>query len=130
MRKFQFLAFRADPITGAAIRAAAEASGASLSGWLRESARLRLPEVTTLPALPPSPRRRPVHVPDATAAAVARLAGDVAKMTGATIQFAKALREVGCVPEHEAAESILRNLRVTQSHLVRIVDRLRAGATE
>lgn len=129
MREFQFLAFRADPKTGAAIRAAAEASDTSLSAWLREAARLRLPEAATLPPLPPSPRRRSVYVADADVAAAARLAGELAKMTGATIQFAKALREIGRVPEHESAESILRGLRVTQLDLVRVVNRLRAGAT-
>ena len=131
MRDFRFLAFRADPKTGAAIEAAAKADDISLSGWLREAARMRLPDAAMLPALPPSRPRRPVVIPDADVAAVARLVGEVGKLTGATVQFAKTLRETGYAPEHQFTESILHDLRTTQTNLVRIVDHLRAagGAT-
>ncbi len=48
-------------------------------------------------------------------------------MTGATVQFAKTLRETGYVSEHQSAESVLRSIRTTQADLVRIVDRLRSA---
>lgn len=127
MRDFRFLAFRDSPQAGAAIEAAAKAAGISLSGWLREAARCHLPETASLPALPPSPPRRRVAIPDTDVAAVARLVGEVGKLTGATVQLAKSLRETDRVPEHQSVEFILRDLRTTQTNLVRIVDRLRAA---
>ena len=128
MRDFRFFAFRDSPQAGVAIEAAAKAAGISLSGWLREAARMRLPDATSLPELPPSSPRRRVAVPDADVVAVARLVGEVGKLTGATVQLTKVLREAGRVLEHQSAESILRDLRTTQTSLVRIVDRLRAVA--
>jgi len=130
MRDFRFFAFRDSPQAGTAIEAAAKAAGISLSGWLREAARRHLPKTASLPALPSSPPRRRVAVPDTDVAAVARLVGEVGRMTGATIQLSKALRETDRVPEHQSTEAVLRDLRATQTNLVRIVDRLRAaGAT-
>lgn len=127
MRDFRFFAFRDSPQAGTAIEAAAKAAGISLSGWLREAARRHLPETASLPALPSSPPRRRAVIPDADVAAVARLIGEVGKLTGGTVQFAKVMRETGRVLEHQSAESILCDLRTTQTSLVRIVDRLRAA---
>jgi hypothetical protein len=128
MRDFRFFAFRDTPQAGAAIEAAAKEADVSLSGWLREAARRHLPEGgAALPPLRPSRPRRPVVIPEADVAAVARLIGEVGKLTGATVQLAKVLRETGYAPGHQSAESILRDLRTTQTSLVRIVDRLRAA---
>lgn len=126
MRDFRFFAFRADPKTGAAIEAAAKAGDVSLSGWLRESARMRLPDAVGLPALPPSSPRRRAVTPDADVAAVASLAAEIAKLTGATIQLAKAFRETDRGVEHQATELIIRGLRTSSADLVGVIDRLRA----
>ncbi|WBU27750.1 hypothetical protein OOZ54_13860 [Rhodopseudomonas palustris] len=89
---------------------------------------MRLPDGgASLPPLPPSPRRRAVHIPSEAAAAVARLTGSVGQLTGATIQLARSLRETDCAPEHGTTETILRDLRKTQAELVKIVDGLRAA---
>ena len=126
------LFFRADPATRAAVASAAASAGSTISGWLREAARMRLPDRgTTLPELPPSLPRRRARVPDDDVATIARLTGSVGQLTGATIQLARSLRETGCAPEHETTETILRDLRATQADLVSVVDRLRAAeATE
>ncbi|WP_157038835.1 hypothetical protein [Rhodopseudomonas palustris] len=126
------LFFRADLPTRTAVQEAARAAGTTVSGWLRAAARMRLPDGgATLPPLPPSPRRRPVRIPSDDVAAVSRLTGEVGRLTGATIQLARSLRETGCAPEHETTETILRDLRATQADLVSVVDRLRAAeATE
>lgn len=122
------LFFRADLPTRTAVQEAARAAGTTVSGWLREAARMRLPDGgTSLPPLPPSPIRRPVRIPSDDVAAVARLIGEVGKLTGATIQLARSLRETGRVSEHAAAETILRDLRSTQSCYVDIVGRLLAA---
>ena len=122
------LFFRADPATRAAVASAAASAGSTISGWLREAARMRLPDGgTSLPPLPPSPIRRPVRIPSDDVAAVARLTGEVGKLTGATIQLARSLREAGRVSEHAAVETILRDLRSTQCCYVDIVGRLLAA---
>lgn len=127
MRDFRFLAFRADPEIGAAIEAAAKADDISLSGWLREAARMRLPDTAALPALRPSPPRRRAATPDADVAAVANLAAEIAKLTGAAIQLAKAFRETDSAVEHRTTETIIRELRTSSADLVGVIDRLRAA---
>jgi hypothetical protein len=127
MRDFRFFAFRDSPQAGTAIEAAAKTAGISLSGWLREAARMHLPNATSLPALPPSSPRRRVAIPDTDVAAVATLAAEVAKLTGATIQLAKAFRETGRVVEHQAVESNIREFRTLSADLVGIIDRLHAA---
>lgn len=121
------LSVRLDPAISAALAAAAQASETSVSGFARAAITKALPEGAALPALPPSPPRRRVAIPEADLAAVARLVGEVGRLTGATVQVAKALREIGRVPGHTTAESVLRDIRNTQADLVRIVDRLRAA---
>lgn len=121
------LSVRLDLATSAALTAAAVAADVSVSGFARAAIMRSLPDGATLPALPPSPARRRPRVPDDDVAAVARLTGEVGRLTGATIQLARSLREGGRAPEHETTESILRDLRTTQSDLVHIVDRLRAA---
>jgi hypothetical protein len=121
------LSVRLDPATSQALTAAATVAETSISGFVRAAIMKALPEARTLPALPPSPPRRHVIVPDADVAIVANLAGEVARMTGATIQFAKTLREGGRAAEHESAESVLRGHRATQAALVAMIDRLKAA---
>jgi hypothetical protein len=55
------------------------------------------------------------------------LTGELGRLSGATIQLARSLRERGHALEHESAESILSDLRSTQADLVDIVERLRAS---
>lgn len=122
------LFFRADPATRVAVASAAANAGSTLSGWLREAARMRLPDGgASLPPLPPSRPRRPIRIPSNDVAAVARLTGAVGLLTGATIQLARSLRETGHAPEHATTETILHDLRATQADFVKIVDRLRAA---
>jgi hypothetical protein len=122
------LFFRADRSTRAAVEAAAKAANTTLSGWLRESARMRLPDGgASLPPLSSSRPRRPIRIPPEDVAAVARLTGHAGKLTGATIQLARCLRETGRILENETTEAVLRDLRSTQADLVNIVDRLRAA---
>lgn len=122
------LSVRLDPAISAALTAAAASEETSVSGFARNAIVKALPNSAALPALPPSPpRRRRRHIPEADVAAVARLIGEVARLTGATVQVAKALRELGRVPGHATAESVLRDIRATQADLVGIVDRLRAA---
>ena len=121
------LSVRMDPATSAALSTAATSAEKSVSGYVRAIIAKALPDAATLPALPPSPPRRRVVIPDADVAAVARLVGEVGRLTGATVQVAKALREIGSVRGHATAESVLRDIRATQDDLVRIVDRLRAA---
>lgn len=111
----------------AALTAAAASAETSVSGYVRDVITKALPNSAAPPALPPSPPRRRRHIPEADVAAVARLIGEVARLTGATVQVAKALRELGRVPGHATAESVLRDIRATQADLVGIVDRLRAA---
>ncbi|UYO41958.1 hypothetical protein KQX62_11970 [Rhodopseudomonas palustris] len=121
------LFFRTDLASADAYMVAAKAGGTTLSGWLREAARMRLPDGgTSLPPLPRSPRRRPVRIPSDDVVAVSGLTGEVGRLTGATIQLARSLREIGHASEHETIETILRDLRAAQADLVRIGDRLRA----
>jgi hypothetical protein len=121
------LSIRLDPAISAALAAAAASSETSVSGFSRNAITKALPEGAALPALPPSPPRRRVVIPEADVAAVSRLVGEVGRLTGATVQVAKALREIGRVSEHATAESVLRDIRATQADLVRIVERLRAA---
>jgi hypothetical protein len=121
------LSVRLDPATSAALAAAAASSETSVSGFARNAITKALPEGAALPALPPSTPRRRVVIPEADVAAVSRLVGEVGRLTGATVQVAKALREIGRVPGHATVESVLRDIRATQTDLVRIVDRLRAA---
>jgi len=121
------LSVRLDPATSAALSAAAIEAETSVSGFARSAIVKALPNGAALPALPPSPPRRRVVIPDADIAAVARLVGEVGRLTGATVQVAKALRELGRVPGHATAESVLRDIRATQADLVRLVDRLNAA---
>ncbi|WP_315756019.1 hypothetical protein [Bradyrhizobium sp. SZCCHNRI2007] len=124
MTGFRFFAFRVDLETGAAIAAAAKAANVSLSGWLREAVRMRLPEGTSLPTLPPSPRRRPVHIPDADVAAVACLLGGINRLNGAMIQLAKSLREAGHAPEHQAMEAAIHDVGELKTEGVNLFRRL------
>ena len=121
------LSVRLDPATSAALTAAATSAEKSVSGYVRDVIAKSLPNAATLPPLPQSPPRRRVVIPDANVAAVARLVGEVGRLTGATVQLAKALREIGHAPGHATAESVLRDIRATQADLVRVVDRLRAA---
>jgi hypothetical protein len=127
MKKPEFLTLRLPSDVGAALTAAAAAADVSVSGFARAAITKALPKGAALPPLPPSPPRRRVVIPDADIAAVARLVGEVGRLTGATVQVAKALRELGRVPGHATAESVLRDIRTTQADLVRIVDRLKAA---
>lgn len=127
MRNPKFLTLRLPDGIGAALTAAAASAETSVSGFARNAIVKALPEGAALPTLPPSPARRRVVIPDADVAAVARLVGEVGRLTGATVQVAKALREIGRVPGYATAESVLRDIRNTQADLVRIVDRLRAA---
>lgn len=122
-----FLTIRLLPAVGAALTAAAASAETSVSGFARDAIIKALPDAATLPPVPPSPPRRRVVIPDADVAAVARLVGEVGKLTGATVQIAKALREGGYAREHATTESVLRDIRATQRDLVRIVDRLRTA---
>jgi hypothetical protein len=121
------LSVRLNPAISAALATAAQASETSVSGFARAAITKALPESAALPVLPPSPPRRRVVIPEADVATVARLVGEVGRLTGATVQVSKALRELGRVPGHATAESVLRDIRNTQADLVRIVDRLRAA---
>lgn len=127
MRNPKFLTLRLPNGIGAALAAAAIEAETSVSGFARNAIVKALPEGAALPALPLSPPRRRVVIPDADIAAVSRLVGEVGRLTGATVQITKALREIGRVPRHATAESVLRDIRATQADLVRIVDRLRAA---
>ena len=121
------LSVRLDPAISAALTAAAASEETSVSGFARNAIVKALPEGAALPALPLSPPRRRVVIPEVDLAAVSRLVGEVGRLTGATVQVAKALRELGRVPRHATAESVLRDIRATQADLVGIVDRLRAA---
>lgn len=122
------LFFRTDLASADAFKAAAKAAGTTVSGWLREAARMRLPDGgASLPPLPPSPRRRTVRIPSDDVAAVSRLTRSVGQLVGATVQLARSLRETGCTQEHGTTETILRDLRAMQADLVKIGDRLRAA---
>lgn len=121
------LSVRLDPAISAALAAAAQASETSVSGFARAAITKALPESTALPALPPSLPRRRADIPEADVAAVSRLVGEVGRLTGATVQVAKTLRELGHVPGHATAESVLRDIRATQADLVGVVNRLRAA---
>jgi len=125
MRDFRFLAFRADPEVGAAIERAAKAADVSISGWIRRVLCAALPESASLPPLPASPRRGKVVIPNPDIAAVADLVAGGAKLTGATIQLAKALREAGHSDGHREMEAVIRSHRAAQADLVRVVERLR-----
>lgn len=106
---------RLDPTTSAALTVAAASAETSVSGFARAAIIKGLPDAATLPPVPPSPPRRRTHIPDADVAAVARLVGEVGKLTGATVQFARALREGRLVPGHAASESVLRDIARTSA---------------
>lgn len=127
MKGFRFMGFRIDPATGAAIEAAAAVAKTSLSSWIRNAIRAALPEGASLPALPQSPPRRRALLPDADIAAVARLMSAVNRTNGAIIQLSKSFRESGHLPEHEAMESAIRDIRDVKAEGVRLFRRLQAS---
>ena len=127
MKGFRFIGFRIDPATGAAIEAAAAVAKTSLSSWIRNAIRAALPEGASLPALPQSPPRRRALLPDADIAAVARLMSAVNRTNGAIIQLSKSFRESGHLPEHEAMESAIRDIRDVKAEGVRLFRRLQAS---
>ena len=127
MKCFRFIGFRIDPATGAAIEAAAAVAKTSLSSWIRNAIRAALPEGASLPALPQSPPRRRALLPDADIAAVARLMSAVNRTNGAIIQLSKSFREAGHLPEHEAMESAIRDIRDVKAEGVRLFRRLQAS---
>ena len=130
MKNPGFLTLRLPPIVGAALDAAARASGVSVSGYARSAIVAVLPDVATLPPLPPSPSpppRRPVIIPDADVAAIARFGSHLGRLTGAIVQLSKACRETDRIREHESLESEIRDLRVAKVEVVALVQRLRAA---
>lgn len=109
----------------AALDAAATAEGISPTGWVRAALVRALPISSEVGSLPPSARRRPAVVPPEDLAVIARLIGEVGRATGATIQLARSLREVGSTEAHAEAEAVLTRLRSIQADLVAIVSLLR-----
>jgi len=120
---------RLRPTVAAALEAAALAQNISAAGWARAAIVAGLPDHThrDFASLPPSPRRRPAVIPPADMAEVSRLIGTVGRATGAVVQLAKTLREHGQIDVHAEVETILLDLRATQSELVNIATRLRAS---
>lgn len=120
------LSVRLDTATSAALSAAAASAETSVSGFARAAIIEALPDTATLPALPASPPRRRVVLPDADIAAIARFMAAVSRLNGAMIQFSKGLREAGHIPEHEALESAIRDIRDLKSEGVRLFKCLQA----
>jgi hypothetical protein len=109
----------------AALDAAASAQGISPTGWVRAALVRAFPGCSDVGSLPPSARRRPAVVPPEDLAVIARLTGEVGRATGATIQLARSLREVGSMEAHAEAEAVLKGLRSAQADLVAVVSELR-----
>jgi hypothetical protein len=123
------LTLRLPPAIGAALTAAAASAQTSVSGFARSAIVAALPDNASLLPLPPSPPPRPTVVPAEDLAAIARFGGHLGRLTGATVQLSKALRESGQLPEHDALELEIRELRSTKAKVVAIVNRLRAAET-
>jgi hypothetical protein len=122
-----FLTLRLPPAIGAALAAAAKASDVSISGFARSAIVAALLDSAGLPPLRPSPPPRPAIAPAEDLAAIASLGGQVGRLTGATVQLARTLREAGHAPEHSATESIIRDLRAAKAEIVAIVNLLRTA---
>jgi len=118
------LSVRLDPATSAALGAAAAWAETSVSGFARAAIIKALPDAASLPPAAPSPRRRPLVVSEADIAAVARLMSAVSRFNGAMVQFSKGLRETGYVPEHEAMESAIRDIRDLKTEGVHLFRKL------
>lgn len=132
MKNPGFLTLRLPPVIGAALAAAARASGVSVSGYARSAIVTVLPDAATLPPLPPSPSpspRRPTIIPDADVAAIARFGGHLGRLTGSVIQLSKACRETDRIREHDSLESEIRDLRAAKVEVVALVQRLRVAGT-
>jgi hypothetical protein len=119
------ITFRLEPNLSAALDLAARAADRSISGYIRDTLTKALPDSANLPSTRPSPPRRPIVIPDPGSADLVRLAGEIGRATGATIQLAKALREAGRIPEHAATEAVLRDLRAGQVEFVRLMSERR-----
>jgi hypothetical protein len=117
---------RLTPDAAGAVTEHARARGLSRAAWLRALA-------VAAAGLPVVERRlsRPVPraaLPAEDIAAVSRLAAAVGRAAGATIQFARALREAGAAEPHGEAEAVLHELRARQDDLLRVIGRLRGPA--
>lgn len=114
-------------ITGpmrAALIDAASAAKTSVSGYVREVIVAALPKASALPALPPSPARRPRHLPETDVAAIASTLAAINRLNGAIVQFSKTLREAGHVSEHRAMEAAIGNILDLKAEGVRLFRRL------
>jgi hypothetical protein len=116
---------RLTPAADAAIAAVAAANGLSRAAWLRGLAVAAAP-LARAEARPSAPVLPP-RLPREDVAAVARLVGITGKITGATVQLCKQLRESGPAGLHAEAEAVVAALRAVAGDLRRTADRLAAA---
>jgi len=126
MKNYKFWTQRLPVEVGRALEAAAINANTSVSRFVLNSIVAALPEGSVLKPLPPSPPRRPLIIPPDDIAAISVFGGHLGRLTGATVQLSKACREGGCLPEHNALETEIRDLRAAKADIVALVGRLRA----
>jgi hypothetical protein len=124
-----FLVRTSDPL-GAAIDVAAAGENLSSASYIRRIVTSTLPPENQFPADPSqhdrqrSPRRvaRPKLEP--AEIELRMLTRDLGRLTGAVIQLAKSLRELGS-SEHPSAEHVLAEVRAASMQAVALVERMR-----
>lgn len=127
MKNYTFITQRLPPEIGRALETAAAMAEVSVARYVLNAIIAALPDGVLQQPLRPSPPSRPTIVPADDIAAIARFGGYLGRLTGATVQLSKAVRETGQLPEHDALESEIRDLRSAKADLVDLVNRLRAA---
>jgi hypothetical protein len=125
MSRLPFLSVQITEPIRVALIAAAAAAETSISGYVRAVIVKALPNGGALPPLPLSPPQRRRHIPDADVVVVANALTAINRLNGAMVQLSKALREAGHVPEHDAMESALRDVRDLKAEGVSLFRRLK-----
>ncbi len=114
------LADRLDRIAHAGDEATASVAKRILISQLNEMhAADQLPVVVT-------PRRRQVRIPDPDIAAVGSLSGAIGRLTGATVQLSKSVREQGA--DNSEIEGALIAIRTASAKILVLHQRLEAAA--
>jgi hypothetical protein len=127
MKNYGYITQRLPIPVGVALEAAAIEENSSVSRFVLNAIIAALPAGIVSMPLPPSPPRRPMVVPPDDIAAISSLGGHLGRLTGATVQLSRACREGARLPEHDAFEAEICDLRSAKAEIVALVGRLRAA---
>ena len=114
---------RLDPKLRAFVDTAAASASTNGATWVRDLIADRQGNAAHAQQRPAIRRRPSSPRPPDDIAELSRLAADVARLNGAVVQLAKALRLTGSAVEHAELECVLADLRAAQRQLVAAIER-------